>query len=93
MVIYVGREGVLRTNHLNEELARLKDLCVDLEWLRVGVLPSFEDLEDAPLHRRLFIRPAWRGRASGEGHGPSPSRGDDSRDVGPLRVRSRPRLG
>ncbi|ABS65069.1 hypothetical protein Plav_3470 [Parvibaculum lavamentivorans DS-1] len=48
MVIYVGREGVLRTNHLNEELARLKELCVDLEWLRAGVLPSFEDLEDAP---------------------------------------------
>ena len=37
MLIVVAREGVLQTRHLNEEIERLKALCVDLEWLRAGV--------------------------------------------------------
>jgi len=48
MVIYVGREGVQRPDYLHEELTRLKALCIDLEWLKVGALPSFDELESAP---------------------------------------------
>lgn len=48
MVIYVGRDGVLRPGYLNDELARLKALCVDLERLKRGALPSFDEFENAP---------------------------------------------
>ncbi|MBX3488683.1 DUF6634 family protein [Parvibaculum sp.] len=50
MVIYVGRDGVLQTARLSEQLESMKSLCADLEWLRAGVVrPSLEELESAPL--------------------------------------------
>lgn len=48
MVIYVGRDGVLRPGYLNDELARLKALYIDLERLKLGAPPSFDELENAP---------------------------------------------
>ncbi|WP_339828839.1 DUF6634 family protein [uncultured Parvibaculum sp.] len=48
MLIYVGRDGVQRPEHLNEELAWLKSLCIDLECLRAGVPPSSAKLDAAP---------------------------------------------
>lgn len=66
MLIVVGREGVLQTRYLNDEIERLKALCLDLEWLRAGVLPSIENLEDAPLLDKYEITlrdvPALKGR-------------------------------
>ncbi|HAE54214.1 MAG: hypothetical protein CMI62_05710 [Parvibaculum sp.] len=50
MVIYVGRDGVLQTTRLSEQLERMKSLCADLEWLRAGVIrPTPEEIERAPL--------------------------------------------
>ncbi len=50
MIIYVGRDGVLQTARLSEQLECMKSLCADLEWLRAGVVrPSLDELESAPL--------------------------------------------
>ena len=66
MLIVVAREGVLQTRYLNEEIERRKALCLDLEWLRAGVLSSIENLEDAPLLDNYAITlrdvPALKGR-------------------------------
>lgn len=66
MLIVVGREGILQTRYLNDEIERLKALCLDLEWLRAGVVPSIENLEDAPLldNYEITLRevPALKGR-------------------------------
>ncbi|MEP2828070.1 DUF6634 family protein [Parvibaculum sp.] len=66
MLIVVAREGVLQTRYLNEEIERLTALCLDLERLRAGVLPSVESLEDAPFldNYELAMRgvPALKGR-------------------------------
>ncbi|MBX3447894.1 MAG: hypothetical protein KF765_14175 [Parvibaculaceae bacterium] len=70
MVIYVGRDGVLQTTYLNEQLVRLKGLCADLELLRAGVVrSSIEELESAPLiDDYTFVPrgvPALQGRVTG----------------------------
>lgn len=57
MGIYVGREGVLDTDQLNQEVTRLAALYLDLERLRSGILPSVEELEHAPLIDNYMIVP------------------------------------